>query len=50
VQEKKKGQDFILGCFYILNLEEGRKSVSLSVSSGLQARGCSWVDSCVQLC
>jgi hypothetical protein len=34
-----EGKDFILGCFYVIfNLEVGRKSVSLPVSSGLWVR------------
>jgi hypothetical protein len=33
---RKKGKDFILGCFYvILNLEVGIKSMLLPISSGL---------------
>jgi hypothetical protein len=50
MQGKKKGEDFILGCFYIiLNLNVRRKSMSL-LSNGLLARGRICADSCIHIC
>jgi hypothetical protein len=44
--QEKKGKDLLLGRFYvILNLEVGRKSVSLPIFNGLRAREKMWVDS-----
>jgi hypothetical protein len=47
----KRGRILFLGNFYIiLNLEVGRKSVSLPNSNGLWARERIWADSSTHLC